>query len=59
MLLVAGLVRAQDEKGKSIDPKDLVRKFIGKTFFKIESTTISTVQRIQIRKLLQKMKIFC
>ncbi len=57
VLLVAGLVRAQDEKGKSIDPKDLERKFIGKTFFKIESTTISTVQRIQIRKLLQKMKI--
>lgn len=56
VLLVAGLVRAQDEKGKPIDPKDLVRKFIGKTFFKIESTTISTVQRIQIRKLLQKMK---
>lgn len=32
------------------------RKFLGKTFFKIESTTISTVQRIQIRKLFQKMK---
>jgi len=57
VLQVAGLVRAQNEKGKSIDPKDLVRKFIGKTFFKIESTTISTVQRIQIRKLLQKMKL--
>ncbi len=56
VLLVAGLVRAQDDKGKPIDPKDLGRKFLGKTFFKIESTTISTVQRIQIRKLFQKMK---
>ena len=29
----------------------------GFSFFKIESTNITTVQRIQIRKLLQKMKI--
>lgn len=56
VLQVAGLVRAQDERGKPIDPKDLGRKFIGKTSFKIESTTISTVQRIKIRKLFQKMK---
>lgn len=57
VLLVAGLVRAQDERGQAIDPKTLERKFLGKTFFKIESTNITTVQRIQIRKLLQKMKI--
>ncbi|MDA3791158.1 MAG: BREX system P-loop protein BrxC [Desulfobacula sp.] len=56
-LLVAGLVRAQDERGHTIDPKGLERKYIGKTFFKIESTTITTAQRVQIRKLLQKMKL--
>jgi len=57
VLLVAGLVSAQDERGQTMDPKGLERKFLGKTFFKIESTSISTVQRIQIRKLLQKMKL--
>jgi len=57
VLLIAGLIRAQDDRGRAIDPKSLERKYINKTFFKIESTTISTAQRIQIRKLLQKMKI--
>jgi hypothetical protein len=53
VLLVAGLVRAQDDRGGIIDPKELDRKNIGKTFFKMESVTVSTAQRIQIRKLLQ------
>jgi len=57
VLLITGLIRAQDDRGRAIDPKSLERKYINKTFFKIESTTISTAQRIQIRKLLQKMKI--
>lgn len=55
VLLVAGLIRAQDEKGQTIDPKDLERKAIGKTMFKVESATVTTAQRIQIRKLLQKV----
>lgn len=55
VLLVAGLVRAQDDHGKLIDPKDLERKAIGKTMFKVESTTVATAQRIQIRKVLQKV----
>ncbi len=55
VLLVAGLVRAQDEKGQTIDPKDLERKVIGKTMFKVESATVSAAQRIQIRKVLQKV----
>lgn len=53
VLLVAGIIRAQDERGQTLDPKELERKNIGKTTFKIESTTISTAQNIQIRKLLQ------
>jgi hypothetical protein len=54
VLLVSGLVRAQDERGKPMDPKELERRNIGKVFFKVESATVTTAQRIQIRKLLQQ-----
>lgn len=57
VLLVAGLIRAQDERGQNLDPKELERKTIGKVMFKVESATVSTSQRIQIRKLLQKVGI--
>ncbi len=57
VLLVAGLIRAQDEKGQTIDPKDLERKAIGKVMCKVESAIVTTAQRIQIRKLLQKVEI--
>lgn len=56
-LQVAGLIKALDERGKGIDFKSLERKMIGKSTFKIESTTITTPQRIQIRKLFQKLNI--
>jgi hypothetical protein len=55
VLLNAGLIRAQNEKGQAVDPKDLERKAIGKTTFKIESATVSAPQRIQIRKVMQKL----
>ena len=55
ILLVAGLLRAQDERGQTLDPKELERKTIGKVTFKVESATVTTAQRIQIRKLLQKV----
>lgn len=55
VLLVAGLIRAQDEKGQNIDPKELDRKTIGKVMFKVESATVSAKQRIEIQKLLQKV----
>lgn len=55
VLLVAGLIRALDERGQAVDPKELERKSIGKTLFKVESATVTTAQRIQIRKLLQKV----
>jgi len=57
VLLVAGLILAQDERGSRIDPKELERKAIGKIMFKVESTTVTTDQRIQIRKLFQKVGI--
>lgn len=55
VLLVAGLIRAQDERGQSIDSKELERKAIGKIMFKVESSTVTTLQRIQVRKILQKL----
>ena len=57
VLLVAGVVRAQDERGQTLEPKDLERKNIGKTMFKVESATVSTTQRIQIRKLMQQVGV--
>jgi len=56
-LLVAGLVRAQDDHGHMVDPRELERKAIGKAMFKVESTTVTTAQRIQIRKLMQKIGV--
>lgn len=55
VLLIAGMIRAQDERGQTIEPKELERKSIGKVTFKIESTIVTTPQRIQVRKLLQAM----
>ena len=57
VLLVAELIRAQDERGQAIDPKVLERKSIGKVMFKVESTTVTAAQRIEIRKLLQTIGI--
>jgi len=57
VLLVAGLIRAQDERGQTLDPKELERKTIGKVVFKVESATVTTAQRIQLRKLLQKVSL--
>ena len=57
VLLVTGLLRAHDERGQAVTPRELERKAIGKALFKVESATVSTAQRIQIRKLLQKSGI--
>ncbi|MCS7466131.1 BREX system P-loop protein BrxC [Stieleria sp. ICT_E10.1] len=56
-LLISGLIRAQDEKGGLVDPRELERKAIGKAVFKIESATVSATQRIQIRKRFQRLKL--
>ena len=55
VLLVAELILAQNERGQNVSPME--RRSIGKTIFKIESTTVSTAQKIQIRKLFQKVGI--
>ncbi len=54
VLLISGAVRAVDVHGHLIAPTDLERKSIGKMHFKVESTTVSAAQRLQIRKLYQK-----
>lgn len=54
VLLIAGLIRSQDERGQTVEPRELERKAIGKVMFRVESATVTTSQRIQIRKLLQK-----
>ncbi|WP_029450765.1 BREX system P-loop protein BrxC [Clostridium algidicarnis] len=56
-LLVSGQLKALNESGKGIEPKDLERKNIGKSLFKVESITVSVIQRIQIRKVYQKLGI--
>lgn len=53
VLLTAGLIRARDERGRAVDGTELERKAIGKTAFRVEATTITVSQRLQIRKLMQ------
>jgi hypothetical protein len=57
VLLANGLILAQDERGQRVGPKELERKAIGKIMFKVESTIVTTEQRIQIRKLFQKVGV--
>ena len=57
VLLVAGLIRAQGERGQTLDPKELERRAIGKVMFKVESATVTTAQRIEVRKLLLKVDL--
>jgi len=59
VLLVAGLIRALDDRAQAVDPKDLDRKAIGKLNFKVESATVAAGQRIQIRVVLQKLGCQC
>lgn len=55
VLLVASIIRAHEERGKVVDAKELERKAVGKAFFKVETPGPTTAQRIQIRKLFQKV----
>lgn len=59
-LYIGNHIRALDERAQSIDQVSKIeRKAIGKVVFKIESTTISTAQRIQIRKVYQELNVPC
>ena len=57
VLLVSGVIQAHGDRGQIADPRQLERSQIGKAVFKVESATITTQQRIQVRKLFQKLEI--
>lgn len=57
VLLVARLVKALDNRGNPIEPKDLERKAAGLAIFKVESPPPKTKQLIEVRKLYQKANI--
>ena len=40
VLLIAGLTRAQDERGQTLDPKELERKTIGKVLLRSEERRV-------------------
>ena len=51
------MLNARDDKGTIINPGDIDRKTIGKCLFKVESATVTTAQRIQIRKVFQQVGV--
>lgn len=53
VLLVGGQIRTVE----GTPPGELENKAIGQTEFRVESTTISAAERIQIRKLMQKLDV--
>ena len=57
VLLVAGLIRAADERGSPVATTALERKAIGKATFKVESNPPGTPERIQIRKVMQRLGV--
>ena len=57
VMLVAGIIRATDDNANLIDPRDLDRSAIGKALLRIESATVTALQRIQIRKLFQQLSV--
>lgn len=54
VLLISGHVQARDERGQPAKPTALERRDIGKTAFKVETTTVTAEQKLQVRKILQK-----
>lgn len=59
VLLVAGLVKAVDERGNAVAPTALERKNMGKTVFRIQAVTLNAQQRLDIRRLYIKAGIPC
>lgn len=58
-LLAGGLIRAIDAANKTVDVKTLERAKITQTIFKVESVTVTPVQFIQVRKVLQEAGCLC
>ncbi len=58
-LVATGHLRSTDSAGKVLDVKSLDRAKITQTTFRIESTTVTAVQRIQLRKMLTTVGVSC
>lgn len=58
-LLTTGHLRATDAAGKVIDAKNLERNKITQASFRLESVTISPVQKIKIRGLFSTLGVPC
>jgi hypothetical protein len=58
-LVASGDLRATDANNKVLDAKALDRSKLTQTRFRVESVTVSTIQRIKVRKLLQDVGITC
>jgi hypothetical protein len=58
-LLASGHLRALDAAHKAVDAKGLERNKLTQASFKPESVTVSPVQLIQLRKLMQEVGIAC
>jgi hypothetical protein len=57
VLLISGLILATNDRHQPVEPKMIDRKQLGKVWLKIESTTVSTKQKIQVRSLLLKLGV--
>lgn len=51
-LLACGALKAKNATGHPVDAKSLERKYLTQTSFQVENVTISTAQKLAIRKLL-------
>ncbi len=58
-MLASGHLRAQDATHKAVDAKGLERNRLTQATFKPESVTITPLQLIQLRKLMQDFGIPC
>ncbi len=59
VLLVAGIIKALDERNQVIELAKLERKNIGKAVIKIENVVLSVNQLMKIRRLYQSLGINC
>jgi len=59
ILLVSGHLRALDVNHNLVDAGNLESAKIAQTNFRVEATTVTAMQRLQVRKLLQEAGIPC
>jgi hypothetical protein len=56
-LFVVGKIKALSQDGRALEPKQLDQTKIGVTEFRAEQTTITTAQRLAVRKLFQGVSL--